>query len=263
MASLREAVLRRKPVVEMAAETGTDSGGSELSRSISLFQLTMFGVGATIGTGIFFVLSEAVPIAGPAVVAHARLVITGGDGHRLHEEVIVAGGHLRGGRFARFDTLREQTAVLDAATEDVPNAATSDELAGAWETVSEPLYRALEARAKDRAESLARVLAERAESDATAITTVMQELQRTITQQLDDLERDDDIQSQLTLFEPDERQQFTRDLDALRRRLDEIPAEIDREVAAVRQRYADPQRRLFPAAVTYLVPGAAAARRAS
>ena len=68
MASLREAVLRRKPVVEMAAETGTDSGGSELSRSISLFQLTMFGVGATIGTGIFFVLSEAVPIAGPAVV---------------------------------------------------------------------------------------------------------------------------------------------------------------------------------------------------
>ena len=28
----------------------------------------MFGVGATIGTGIFFVLSQAVPIAGPAVV---------------------------------------------------------------------------------------------------------------------------------------------------------------------------------------------------
>ena len=28
----------------------------------------MFGVGATIGTGIFFILSEAVPIAGPAVI---------------------------------------------------------------------------------------------------------------------------------------------------------------------------------------------------
>ena len=38
------------------------------ARSIGLFQLTMFGVGATIGTGIFFVLSQAVPIAGPAVV---------------------------------------------------------------------------------------------------------------------------------------------------------------------------------------------------
>jgi amino acid transporter len=28
----------------------------------------MFGVGATIGTGIFFVLSSAVPEAGPAVI---------------------------------------------------------------------------------------------------------------------------------------------------------------------------------------------------
>ena len=28
----------------------------------------MFGVGATIGTGIFFILSEAVPVAGPAVI---------------------------------------------------------------------------------------------------------------------------------------------------------------------------------------------------
>ncbi|MCO1660444.1 amino acid permease [Pseudonocardia sp. S2-4] len=52
----------------MAAETGADSGGGELARSIGLFQLAMIGVGATIGTGIFFVLTEAVPAAGPAVV---------------------------------------------------------------------------------------------------------------------------------------------------------------------------------------------------
>ena len=49
-------LFRRKPVPEMAQETGTDTGQSELARSIGLFQLTMFGVGATIGTGIFFVL---------------------------------------------------------------------------------------------------------------------------------------------------------------------------------------------------------------
>jgi amino acid transporter len=61
-------LFRRKPVPEMAAESGTDSGQSELARSIGLFQLTMFGVGATIGTGIFFVLSQAVPVAGPAVI---------------------------------------------------------------------------------------------------------------------------------------------------------------------------------------------------
>lgn len=68
MASLRGQVLRRKPVGEMEAETGADSGESELKRTIGLFQLSMFGVGATIGTGIFFVLAQAVPVAGPAVI---------------------------------------------------------------------------------------------------------------------------------------------------------------------------------------------------
>lgn len=68
MSSLSEQLFRRKPVVEMEDETGSETGKSELSRSIGLFQLSMFGVGATIGTGIFFILSEAVPIAGPAVI---------------------------------------------------------------------------------------------------------------------------------------------------------------------------------------------------
>jgi APA family basic amino acid/polyamine antiporter len=39
-----------------------------LGRSLGLFPLTMIGVGATIGTGIFFTMVEAVPKAGPAVV---------------------------------------------------------------------------------------------------------------------------------------------------------------------------------------------------
>jgi len=68
MASVREAILRRKPVQVMAAETGADVEGGELPRSLGLFQLSTFGIGATIGTGIFFVLSEAAPIAGPSVI---------------------------------------------------------------------------------------------------------------------------------------------------------------------------------------------------
>ena len=68
MASLVQQVFRRKPVTEMAAETGADVGKSELARSIGLFQLSMFGIGATIGTGIFIILTVAVPEAGPAVI---------------------------------------------------------------------------------------------------------------------------------------------------------------------------------------------------
>jgi amino acid transporter len=68
MVALREQILRRKPVSAMTEETGADSEGGELDRSIGLVQLTAFGIGATIGTGIFIVLTEAVPIGGPAVV---------------------------------------------------------------------------------------------------------------------------------------------------------------------------------------------------
>src|SRR5687768_15711454 len=68
VSELASKLFRRKPAIEMDAETGAETEESELTRTIGVFELSMFGVGATIGTGIFFVLSEAVPIAGPAVV---------------------------------------------------------------------------------------------------------------------------------------------------------------------------------------------------
>jgi APA family basic amino acid/polyamine antiporter len=68
MATVLQRSFRRKPVAAMSAESGADSEGGQLARSIGLFQLSMIGVGATIGTGIFFVLTEAVPAAGPAVI---------------------------------------------------------------------------------------------------------------------------------------------------------------------------------------------------
>ena len=61
---LKEQLLRRKPLVFQHQH----HVGEELARNLSTFQLMMFGVGATVGTGIFFVLSEAVPKAGPAVL---------------------------------------------------------------------------------------------------------------------------------------------------------------------------------------------------
>ncbi|MFI7002702.1 amino acid permease [Nocardia sp. NPDC050175] len=66
MATWTTQIFRRKPVLRMDSDAGTDGG--ELSRTLGLTQLSLFGIGATIGTGIFFVLSQAVPIAGPATI---------------------------------------------------------------------------------------------------------------------------------------------------------------------------------------------------
>lgn len=59
-------LLWRKPVDELVAQSGHGEGGS-LRRSLGMWQLTMISIGATLGTGIFVVLGEAVPKAGPAV----------------------------------------------------------------------------------------------------------------------------------------------------------------------------------------------------
>lgn len=62
MPTIAQQLLRRKPTTPVA------TGEVHLKRSIGLFSLTMIGVGGTLGTGIFFILSQAVPIAGPAVI---------------------------------------------------------------------------------------------------------------------------------------------------------------------------------------------------
>jgi APA family basic amino acid/polyamine antiporter len=64
--SALRALTRRKPVEQLVAEGGQGEGGS-LRRSLSMWQLTMISIGATLGTGIFVVLGDAAPKAGPAV----------------------------------------------------------------------------------------------------------------------------------------------------------------------------------------------------
>jgi APA family basic amino acid/polyamine antiporter len=59
---LARELFRRKSVSPPAASPGG------LTRGIGTFQLAMLGVGATVGTGVFFVMHEAVPVAGPAVL---------------------------------------------------------------------------------------------------------------------------------------------------------------------------------------------------
>jgi hypothetical protein len=56
--------------------------------------------------GLYRVTARQVPnhaLGAPAVIAHARLVVIGEDSHRLHEEIITAGGVIRQGRFSRLN----------------------------------------------------------------------------------------------------------------------------------------------------------------
>lgn len=191
-------------------------------------------------------------LSSPAVVAHGRVVITGAEGSRLHEEVVAAGGLVEAGRGvrARQEDLEKW---LAAASDQEPAEAVRDRLQALWPELADPLRRALATRADQRARSLHGLVERRRDEEITAVEAVLAELATSIHDALSD----EPHWEQPTLFEM-ERQQLHADRDALRDRLADLPAQQERETAALRRRYADPTTRWFPAAVTFLVPSALA-----
>jgi hypothetical protein len=184
----------------------------------------------------------------PALMAHARLVVIGGDSQRLHEEIITAGGEIREGRFRRLNVGQVEHA-LSAALSREPSDSVKQRLVDLWPGLKPSLVQSLEARMRDRLSGLEKFLADRADQEVTGITSILQELARTIEAELTEPEY-----LQLELFARPEREQYDRNITALRHRLEQIPAEIEQETALIRVRFADPAARLFPVAVTFLVP---------
>lgn len=185
----------------------------------------------------------------PAVITHARLVVTGGDSHRLHEEVITAGGYIREGRFRRFDTVTEMNELLTAVSAKPVSPTMQRRLAGIWPDIQAQVDRSLTVRMQNLVNGMKRLLRERAEKEQRDIATVLTELAQAIESELAA-----PSYQQLELFSDNERSQLSRNTDALQARLAAIPDEIAAEQAAIAARYADPQPRLFPVAVTFLVP---------
>jgi ERCC4-related helicase len=186
----------------------------------------------------------------PAIIGHARLVVVGGDCQRLHEEIITAGGRLEGGKFVPLNVGQTKDA-LDAAKSDEPSETMKARLLDLYHDRAEPLAKALEARMKERTKGLAKILAERETKEIDDITTILKELKSTIEEKLND-----SALNQMTFegWADVEREQLERNMNSLRARVREIPAEIEHETAAIKARFVNPQPRMFPVAVTYLVP---------
>lgn len=194
------------------------------------------------------IVSTKAGVETPAVVAYGRLVILGSDQQRLHEEVITAGGILKEGRFSRLGVMQLQGALGAISSGSVPETM-QQQLAQMWDKYAEPLMQALEVRKGERATSLQRDLQNRAEKEIADITAILTELQKSILKELEEPQVE-----QLTLFTTPEREQFERNMNSLKARAEQIPREIEQETSLIRKRFEHPTARLFPLAVTFLVP---------
>ncbi|MFJ6022590.1 DISARM system SNF2-like helicase DrmD [Nocardiopsis alba] len=191
----------------------------------------------------------------PAVVAHGRVVITGAEGTRLHEEVLVAGGRIEEGGFVPA-RVEDAQAWLAAASENLAPEPVRARLTALWENLEKGVGGALQRRATQRSKSLDKVLRNRCTEEVAAVSAILEELAANIQSALDKTPR----WHQDTLFSVGEEKQMRQDREALTARLEEIPELKKQEEAALRRRYEAPKARWFPVAVTFLVPASLATR---
>ena len=186
----------------------------------------------------------------PAVVAHARLVVIGGDSHRLHEEIITAGGMLQGRPLLPGSTSARSSKLLAAATDDEAFEPMQKRLLELWDRIAPSLAQALEARMKDRTSGLQKKLAERADKEAEDIEAILLELKKAIEARTGR----PGVPAAVSVRATRSGSSSSGTRTSCGPESKAIPAEIERETAAIRARFADPQPRMFPVAVTFLVP---------
>jgi superfamily II DNA or RNA helicase len=194
----------------------------------------------------------------PVLLAHARLVLLARDGSILHEELIAAGGHLREGDFHRIAAPKKRAkdpggdlarvlALADTHQTPAPEAVLQP-LLDLWPRHQTPLLAALEATMATRSRALADDLAERADKEAADLAKVLGDLLTSLRAALEE------NPVQFDLFDNSEHKQLSANRQAMTLRAEALPHEIQRDTAALRERYRDPTPRLFPVALTYLIP---------
>jgi hypothetical protein len=176
-------------------------------------------------------------------------VITGGNHHRLHEELTLAGGELEHGAFRRIPQVGRLDRLVESAQPIDPPAELFEALADRFRRQEEGIRRAVEARSRDRLQYLANTLRLRKESEIADLAGVLADLEAAIRRELEA-----PPPAQLELWPAEQREQLRRDTEALRARLDRIPTECERETEAIEARYAGLTDRTFPVAVVFLVP---------
>jgi SNF2 family DNA or RNA helicase len=187
---------------------------------------------------------------GPAVVVVSRLVVTGGNHHRLHEELTLSGGYMRDQSFRREEGVTRVQQWLDESKSTTAAPSLFDALRIRFDQQQEAILKAVDARSKERLRYLTSTLQTRKQQEINDIGTVLDELETAIRSELKKGEQPE----QLSLFTEDERTQLRRDIAALEARLARIPDERRMETQAIESRYAKFDDRTFPVAVIFIVP---------
>lgn len=192
----------------------------------------------------------------PVVALHSRLLVTGGNHHRLHEEITLSGGELKRDGFARINQVGRLENLLKESSPHRVDAVTLAMLREGFDRAQDAIRSVAETRSRDRLKFLENRLEHRKKSDVDDISSLLAELDKAIRREIEAAKL-----IQLELWPENEQLQVRRDLDALRARLNRIPEEREKEIAAIEGRYSSFAYRTFPVAVSFILPSRTKSKR--
>lgn len=188
------------------------------------------------------------------LAAVTRMVLVGRDGTRLHEDVFLAGVRLRGRRAMAEE---KAEAALDQALDGALTHAREEilgQLCELWNSRDAPLRVRLEesmqTRASRRHEVVLEQLSRREIADVQRARDIYAAFRTNLRESLNVLERAED-EAAAQLFADDQQRQRRRDIEAMKRRLEELDDEEAREIAAIAERYVDVKPHTTAAAVVF------------
>ena len=189
-------------------------------------------------------------LGSPAVAVFSRLVVTGGNHHRLHEELTESGGYLHDASFRREDRVTTVREWLDVSMPGKIPPHLFAALRSRFEKHTEAVLGAVEARSRDRLRNLGSTIEIRQRREIEDMMQLLNDLEENLSSEL---KKSDEVR-QLSLFSDDERTQLRRDRAALEARLLRIPEEREMERLAIELRHSGLVEHTFPVAVVFLVP---------
>jgi superfamily II DNA or RNA helicase len=233
-----------------------------VAQSTRLLRSALWGGSASLHriAAVRFTSPPSASIDGVLVAVFSRLVVVGADGQRLHEEVMLAARDVpTSGRSRRIELEQPRFSGLRAAVEGAlePSRcrlAFEEEklhVVVRWPDIEPLLGEDVRVRAVERVTSLDRDLARRKDAEAKNTQAVFTQLRLTLEGALTAPEP---VQLTFDDLDQEERQQLDRDRQAWQSRLDGLDDELDRELAAIRRRYADVRELVFPFAIAICVP---------
>jgi superfamily II DNA or RNA helicase len=258
---LAPGVWRRITFDDHAATDRTDLvhihlGHPLLQKSARILRNSLFGSDSRVHRVTAVVVDGA---SASCVAAVSRLVLVGRGGLRLHEEVFLTGIRIRGRELAeeKVESLLDRT--LDSPDLALTSAAVRASLARAWNADDSQLRDRLDDAMRRRAERqharVSKQLDDRRDGDLDRAYKIFAAFRVNLVDSLRRL-KEEEAEQQLMLLPDDQQRQRQRDIRAMEDRLRTLDDELARELAGIRERYADVQPYVSAAAVVFALTSA-------